>query len=295
MKKLEYNFIRYLDAKKEIDDRALNRHVRDKLSAELTKLNLQSPLQVLELGAGIGTMAERLIDWGVISSAEYTAVDGDSDVVRKARDRLNLRTAENQTATGQLSVEFISEDIFQFFKNTTNGTQWDLGLAHAFLDLVDIAGVIPIFCKAIKPGGLLYLTLNYDGETILLPRIDPKFDERIIQLYNQSMDERIINGKSAGDSKTGRHLLLHLKNAGAEILAAGSSDWIVFPGIEGYTQDETYFLHFIIHTIFTELKGQASLNRARLEAWTRQRHEQIVKGELIFIAKQIDVLARITE
>ena len=295
MKNLEYKFVKYLTAKKQIDDRALNRHVRDKLSAELTKSNLRCPLQVLELGAGIGTMVERLIDWGVVSSAAYTAIDGDSDVIREARRRLNRRTANNQIATDQLSVEFICEDVFQFFKHTTDGIQWDLGLAHAFLDLVDIAEVIPLFCKAIRPGGLLYLTLNYDGETILLPMIDPKFDERIIQMYNQSMDERIINGKAAGDSKTGRHLLHHLKKIGAELLAAGSSDWIVFPGIEGYTQDETYFLHFIIHTIFTELKGQASLNRAKLEAWIRQRHEQIEKGELIFIAKQIDVLARITE
>ncbi len=295
MKKLEYDFIRYLTAKREIDDRALNRHVRDKLSAELMKSNLQSPLKVLELGAGIGTMVERLIDWRVIPGAAYTAVDGDLDVVRKARDRLNLRTAENQTATGQLSVEFICEDIFQFFKHTTNGKQWDLGIAHAFLDLVDITEVIPQFCRLVRPAGLLYLTLNYDGETILLPGVDSEFDERIMQLYNQSMDERIINGKTAGDSKTGRHLVLHLKNTGVEILAAGSSDWIVFPGNEGYTENETYFLHFIIHAIFMELSKQTSLDLARLDAWIRRRHEQIEKGELIFMAKQIDVLARITE
>ena len=250
---------------------------------------------MLELGAGVGTMVERLIDWGVISSAEYTAVDGDSDVVREARLRLKRRTAENQSATGQLSVKFICEDIFQFFEHTTYATQWDLGIAHAFLDLVNVAEVIPQFCRLVRPGGLLYLTLNYDGETILLPELDSKFDERIMQLYNQSMDERVISGKAAGDSKTGRHLLLHLKNTGVEILAAGSSDWIVFPGIGGYTDEETYFLHFIIHTIFTELKEQTSLDRTRLDAWTQQRHEQIENSELIFIAKQIDVLTRIRE
>ena len=293
MKNIEYNFVHYLAAKKTIDDRSLNRHVRDKLIAELPDSNLQSPLNVLELGAGIGTTVERLIDWGLISSAAYTAVDTDSDVIRQARNRLNCRAAKNRSTSGRLSVDFICEDIFQFFKQTTAGKQWDLGLAHAFLDLVDIADAVPRFCRLIKPGGLLYLTLNYDGETILLPAVDREFDERIMQLYNQSMNERIINGKAAGDSKTGRHLLIQLKNAGAEILAAGSSDWIVFPCNEGYTPDETYFLHFIIHTIFMELKAQTSLDRTRLDVWTRQRHKQIENSELIFIAKQIDVLARI--
>lgn len=284
----------YLAAKKKIDDRSLNRHFRDNLIAELPVSNLKSPLQVLELGAGIGTMVERLIDWGLLSNAAYIAVDADSDVIRQARQRLNCRAAKNQEATGRLSVEFRCEDIFQFFKHSSAETQWDLGLAHAFLDLLDITALIPHFCTVIRPGGLLYLTLNYDGEMILQPAVDPKFDERIMQLYNQSMDARIINGKAAGDSKTGRHLLLQLKNAGTELLAAGSSDWIVFPGIEGYTADETYFLHFIIHTIFMELKAQTSLDRTRLDAWTRQRHKQIENSELIFIAKQIDVLARIT-
>jgi SAM-dependent methyltransferase len=264
------------------------------LIAELPVSNLKSPLQVLELGAGIGTMVERLIDWGLLSNAAYTIVDTDSEVILQARQRLKCRAAKNQATTGRLSLEFICKDIFQFFKQTTAERQWDLGLAHAFLDLVDITDLIPYFCGAVRPGGFLYLTLNYDGETILLPAVDTIFDERIMQLYNQSMDARIINGKAAGDSKTGRRLLLQLKNAGVDIVAAGSSDWIVFPGIEGYTADEAYFLHFIIDTIFKELKAQASLDQARLDAWTRQRHRQIENNELIFIAKQIDVLARIT-
>ena len=65
-------------------------------------------------------------------------------------------------------------------------------------------------------------------------------------------------------------------------------------GSGGFTADESYFLHFIIHTIFTELKAQTSLDRTKFDAWTRQRHKQIENSELIYIAKQIDVLARIT-
>lgn len=307
MNPIEYDFIRYLAAKKSIDDSALNRKVRDEFSKRLPKKNHRLSLRVLELGAGIGTMVERLVDWGLLTRADYTAVDAEPDYIRAARNRLNRwvlhsefainwhtpATAKIQAAAGQLSVTYVNADVYHFFEQAIDKKQWDIGLAHAFMDLVDIAEVVPRFCKLIKPGGLLYLTLNYDGETILLPTVDRKFDQRIIQLYHQSMDDRSIDGKKAGDSKTGRHLFIHLINANAEILAAGSSDWVVFPGPGGYTTDETYFLHFIVHTIFTELKGHASLNQRRLNSWARQRHTQIEREELIFIARQMDLLARI--
>jgi hypothetical protein len=107
------------------------------------------------------------------------------------------------------------------------------------------------------------------------------------------MDERVIHGKKAGDSHTGRNLLLHLRKSGAEILAAGSSDWVVFPKSNGYKDQETYFLHFIVHTIHNELSGHEALDVRSLDSWVAQRHAQIEKGELVFIAKQMDVLARI--
>lgn len=307
MKTMAPDFARYLAAKQRIDDRALNGFVRDNLCAHLTKTNPHATLRVLELGAGIGTMVERLFDWGLLSSADYTAVDADTGFIREARRRLthwarhnefavNWRSAENariQSASSRLRVTYVEADIYNFFEQAIDKKRWDLGLAHAFMDLVDLAEVVPRFCRLIEPGGLIYLTLNYDGETILLPLIDRELDERIFQLYNKSMDKRITNGKSAGDSKTGRHLFFHLLNANARILAAGSSDWFVFAGPGGFTRDENYFLHFILHTIQTELKGSASLNRGRLDSWVQQRRVQIEKGELIFIARQVDVLARI--
>ena len=55
---------RYLTAKTTVDDRALNRHVL----AELRRLIPAAP-RVLEVGAGLGTMVARLIDWGAIGPA----------------------------------------------------------------------------------------------------------------------------------------------------------------------------------------------------------------------------------
>ncbi len=59
----EYSFIRYLAAKKSVDDRALNRHVWETLKSSLAAQVAETPVRILEIGAGIGTMVERLLDW----------------------------------------------------------------------------------------------------------------------------------------------------------------------------------------------------------------------------------------
>src|SRR5580693_2422876 len=54
-------YARYLAAKTTVDDRALNRQVL----TELCRLMPAGAPRVLEVGAGLGTMVARLMDWGV--------------------------------------------------------------------------------------------------------------------------------------------------------------------------------------------------------------------------------------
>jgi len=107
------------------------------------------------------------------------------------------------------------------------------------------------------------------------------------------MDSRQVNGKPSGDSQTGRHLFQHLRTAGAELLAAGSSDWVVYPGPNGYPADEAYFLHFIINTMRTALAGHPDLIPEQLTGWIDRRHAQIENEELVYIAHQLDFLGRV--
>jgi SAM-dependent methyltransferase len=306
-KKENYNFVRYLAAKKSIDDRALNQGIWNQLWSVLPRTEKKRPLRILELGAGIGTMAERMIEWGRLTHADYTSVEIAAAHIAAWRRRMRNWASDKsfalrwdskdsaciQKANNRFSHRFIQSNIFDFFETADFNARWDLGLAHAFMDLVNLKDAIPRFCARIKPGGFLYLTLNYDGETILLPIVDPHLDKFIIGLYHQSMDERKTDGRKSGDCQTGRHLFDHLKKAHTHILAVGSSDWIVFPGAQGYIPDETYFLHFIIHTIHAELKTHPLLRGHDFEDWIQQRHAQIDSGELIFIAKQLDFLAQI--
>ena len=109
--------------------------------------------------------------------------------------------------------------------------------------------------------------------------------------YHQTMDRRLVAGKPSGTVAPG-DISLPISRPPVEVLAAGSSDWVVFAGPNGYAADEAYFLHFIIHTIHTALTGHPHLDAERFTAWIAQRHAQVEQGTLVYIAHQLDLLGR---
>jgi len=72
---ITYSLIRYLAAKKSVDDRALNWQVWQRLVAALPRATTEQPLRILEVGAGIGSMVERLLAGDLLTHASYTAID----------------------------------------------------------------------------------------------------------------------------------------------------------------------------------------------------------------------------
>jgi SAM-dependent methyltransferase len=303
-----YDFIDYLVAKKTIDDRSLNCIVWDRLQGALADHETQECLRVLEIGSGIGTMIERMATGPLTHrSSHYTAVDINPDCTRAARRRLSrwakrqgfvvIRETETshllETGGTRIRVDLKTGDAYALVAEAAPHS-WDLLLAHAFMDLVDIQSLLPGMMRLLKSGGLLFLSLNFDGDTVLLPAIAPEFDDRVIHRYHRSMDERIVDGRQAGDSRTGRRLLMKLIQRRNEILAAGASDWIVYPRRRRYPMGESYFLHHIIHTIDEELAHHPEIDPDYFKAWIAKRHVQIDNGELVFMAKHIDILARKT-
>lgn len=300
---IEYSDVRYLLAKKSVDDRALNQTV---LSALRTQLAAIAPhgaghrLSVLELGAGVGTMVSRLSDWNVLRDADYTLVDRDTNSLAAAKGQLrewgraDALINEEQLHLGgpdrDLRVRLRCGDILEHVVAPENRQRYDVVLANAVLDLLELRPALELIWRACKPGALFWFTVNFDGETIFLPELD--LDEQVMRLYHRSMDERVRDGKPAGDSKTGRRLLQLLPETGASLESAGSSDWVVFPGKQGYDGDESYFLHHIVHTIASALEGHGELDRQQFEAWVRSRHEQIDRVQLCYIAHQLDVFGR---
>jgi SAM-dependent methyltransferase len=283
-------FTRYLTAKRTVDDRALNRTVWAQLAdaVQARQRATRRPLRVLEIGAGVGTMVERLLAWRLFDAdaagVHYTLLDADPALLAAAQTRLTHLPS-------WLHVEVVPANALDYAARVAASgaaQACDLLIANAFLDLLDLPSALPQVRGLLADDGLFYFTINFDGATLLEPAIDPVFDAAIEAAYHRTMDERITDGRPSGDSRTGRHLFTSLPAAGFEIRAAGSSDWVVHPVGGGYPADEANFLHFIVATMYGALHTDPTLDQARLAAWIAQRRAQIDRAELVYIAHQLD-------
>ena len=295
---------RYLAAKKSIDDRTLNPYVWQTLSKHVRQIDgwgkkNGEPLQIVEVGAGIGTMLARIGDRQLLTGpVNYLFTDSDPSQLQAARTYLS-HWAKNSghnvswfgpdcgqliAAGADISLHFDHTSIEALAARTCPPGPFHLLFAHAVLDLVDFTVVLPQLLTRLVKNGFAYLTCNFDGETIFLPSCSG--DEEILTLYHKSMDQRL-----PGASHTGRRLLSFLQGLNLEIVAAGSSDWIVHPRNRQYTPDETFFLHAVIETVHMEL-AKKNKPPASLTNWARLRHEQVESGELSFLARHLDFLTR---
>jgi hypothetical protein len=304
---ITYSFPRYLRAKRTVDDRALNRPVWENLQRRLIALQPgpagQPAPRILEIGGGTGAMFQRMVEWGALASGHYTLLDAAGENIEAARRELTgwalargygvCQNEERLTFTtpgGTLSLNLIQADLFDFIRDHQQ-PPYDVLVAHAFLDLIDIPTSLPLLRRLARPGSLFYLTINFDGLTAFEPVIDAALDDQIVALYHQTMDDRQAGGRPSGSSRSGRHMFSWLPQAGFELLAAGSSDWAVFPQQGRYPDDEAYFLYFILHFFESSLQGQVGLSAAQLGGWLARRREQVERGELVFLAHQFDFLA----
>ena len=289
-------YARYLTAKTTVDDRALNRQVL----AELRRLMPAGAPRVLEVGAGLGTMVARLMDWGVVGAGEYVLLDADRQLLDHSRDWLRDRAAARGLRSdpladglqvGDLQVRLVHAELGRYLQ-AAHGAPADVLIANAVLDLVDVPAVLPGLLRLLVPGGVYWFTINYDGETIFEP--GHPLDDQVLRAYHRDMDERVRYGRPAGESRTGRRLFHYLRAAGAPALAAGSSDWVVSAGPDGnYPDDEAYFLRSILSTIQNALRSRPDrVEPADLVDWLAVRGRQLAAGELVYIAHQLDFVGR---
>lgn len=293
---MTFDYARYLASKTTVDDRALNQHVL----AELRRLLPAGAPRVLEVGAGLGTMVARLMDWGAVSTGEYVLLDADRQLLDRSRRwlcdwaaarGLHSGLLPDGVSLGDLRVRLVHAELGGYLQ-AADGAQADVLIANAVLDLVDVRAVLPGLLRLLIPGGVYWFTINYDGESIFLP--GHPHDGQIMRAYHRDMDERIRFGRPAGQSRTGRRLFHDLRAAGAPALAAGSSDWVVSARPDGvYPGDEAYFLRSILNTISSALRDhQDWVEPADLAGWLAERGRQLAVGELVYIAHQLDFVGR---
>lgn len=288
------SFQRYLRAKRTVDDRALDRRLVDELREALTERD--GPLRVLEIGAGIGTMLTRFLDWGVLpeGDTEYVALDMQAENVATLREYLSEWAAERDlTVAGdevltlddggrRVTVEPIVADAVDYAADAAH--DYDLLVGAALLDILD-RDALGTLLGTVAPRGLYYFPITFDGATRFRP--PHPADHDVERRYHDHMDS-----KPGGDSRAGGDVLDRLNRLdGAALLEVAGSDWVVRPTDGSYPGDEAYFLRHILDTVegaVTEMGGVDGL-----DDWLATRREQVDAGELLYHTHQLDFLGRV--
>ena len=286
-----YSAVRYLTAKAPVDDDALNEAVLVRLEDHCAERGMPF-LRVIELGAGVGSTYLRMLDSHLTGIGSYTMVDLDAESLAAAQ-----RVADENRGyakPGAFVVDTVVEDAIGYLKRQANaGNRAGLVIAQALIDLLNVPAFLRAASDVLEPGGYLYLPITFDGETVFGPQIDADLDKRIIAAYHATMDaRRTPDGLPTGGSRAGQSLLRALPEAGLELVEEGASGWEVVPQDGAYPQDVEYFLHHIINFVWESLREGGEIPVNSLQGWVAARHAQVERGELVYIAHQLDVLAR---
>ena len=280
--------VRYLEAKRSVDDRALSDAVRERLLAELP----ESPT-VLDAGCGTGATLQRLWDWGV-QAGSYHGVDRGERVVAFAREErpsiLGWQGADvtrpgpepggPDAVVDDLAVTVESGDAFEVFADAGPA---DLFVAAAFADLVPVDELVDLAERVLRPGGLAYFPITFDAGTVFVP--DHPADQAVERAYH-----RAIDAEPGRDVRAGRHLAGSLQARDGDLLGMDASDWVVRPVDGSYPADEAAFLDRILGFVEGALAGTGVDG---FEDWLATRRRQLESRELTYVAHQYDLLYRV--
>lgn len=275
---MDHADVRYLESKRSVDERARSRRVRDRLLAELP----EAPA-VVDAGAGTGATLPTLLEWGV-RRGSYLGIERSEALVGHARESVPAALEEDYTVTrrdGEFDVEGLSarfeiDDVL----GLTAGDA-DLVVAQAVLDLVPIEAAMDAITRALRPGGLAYLPITFDGVSVFLP--ERPDDDSVVGAYHDAID-----ATPGRDTRAGRRLLGHLGDRPGELLAVGSSDWVVRPRGGGYPAEEDHFLSCVLGFVEEALSGRA----VDATDWLVERRRQLAAGRLTYLAHNYDLLYR---
>ncbi len=299
---MEHALPRYLESKRSVDERALAPRVRDRFVAELP-----AEPTILEAGCGTGVTVPRLLSWGV-DAGRYSGVDADDRIVAFARrvrpaalQRAGHAVSEAPPSKGVptggdpdgaharppdftvdgLAVDFETGDALDALAAATDV---DAVVAQAFADLLPLPKLVSAIESALRPGGVAYLPITFDGGTILQP--DHPADDAVEAAYHAAIDDR-----PGHDVRAGRHLIDLFRRRDGDLLAAGSSDWIVRPRGDGYPADERYFLGRLLGFIEDTVPA-GDRHVEGFDDWRSTRRDQLAAAELTYVAHQYDLLYR---
>lgn len=295
---MSVSFAEYLESKFDLDERSLNREVRAALMQALQHL---PEIRCLDVGAGTGATARRLLAAGLAAPLSVTALDRDAallDIARadaaarlEASGRSAFIEAGEVHAGGEpaTAMRFVACELREYRPEQP----CNLITAHALLDIVPLADTLRRFADWLEPGGYLHASLNYDGETTLLPAsVDAAFEASLLAHYHESMERRRVDGQATGGAYCGRRLHGLLPEHGFDILACGSSDWSITPFLGQYRGRDATCLRALLDMIDAEARASGRFDPGQLGRWREDRIHCLRQRRLGLVAHQLDMLAR---
>ncbi len=299
-------------AKRTVDDRALNAHVWQRFGSAVRRMAADRSAACADAGLGGHRHNDRTaLTADLLHNSEYFAIDSSAVNIDVAAERLGQRAAAGVVSrpvaplgpgsgpayvidlapAGTCTIRLSAADAFDYLES--EAADADVLIAARLSRPGGRTANPRVHQPGARSGALLY-TINFDGATILEPKIDPALDELIPQQYPRQWT---VESWTASDPATAAPDVTSTTPCltPVTVLAAGSSDWVVGPTRGGYPDDEAFFLHFIVDTISGALMDDPALDRAAFEKWITERHRQIDQHRLVFIAHQLDYLARRTQ
>jgi hypothetical protein len=250
----------YLDAKRALDDRSLNRDVLDRFANDLPP----DP-EILEVGAGTATMVERFGEWDVIDGGRWVAVDAHEEALAAGEARVG-------DSVGEIDVEYRAADAFEFASDAASaGRRFDAVVGCAFFDVVDAGPAVDALGE-VAP--LAYAPITYDGETRFGPA-DPD-EEAVIDRYHRHMREYRPGGPD-GAAALARE---------ATVIAEGPSAWTIEPP---YEPGERTVLTHLLDTV----EGAVGETGFDATDWASRRRRALAADRLRYEAANRDLLVRL--
>jgi SAM-dependent methyltransferase len=289
-------FADFLAAKFGLDERSLNPAVNATLLQQVVAM---PALQVLDVGAGAGASIARIQRWRPSGCWSLTALDRDEDLLRLARMAALSQLPGSAAGPGDsvrsaeagIAVDFAACELREFRPRG----RYDLVLAHAFLDLVPLEPALAAIARCLRPGGLLYATINCDGAPEIAPPYeDTAFEAALLAVYAQSMDARRVDGLATGGACCGRQLIARLPEQNYRVLACGSSDWHMVPRAETYPDRDRECLQVLLELLWQEGRKSERLSLPALRHWHEQRLRLLQACRLEMRVPNVDLLARYT-
>lgn len=272
----------FLQAKFALDERSLNREVR---AAFLDALRGLPQIHCLDVGTGTCATLRRLLNSRLTTPLSLTALDRDPGLLDIARQEA-AGWLQNKQLT---AIRFAAGEL----KDYRPDRLYNVITAHAFLDIAPLPEALRLFAAWLQRGGYLYASINYDGDTALLPVYDDAaFEARLLDHYNHAMERRRVDGQVTGGAYCGRRLHGLLPEYGFDILAYGSSDWNITPFLGEYRDGDAICLKALLEMIGGEGQSCGLFHQDQLDRWRENRLRLLQQRRLGLIIHQLDLLGR---